>query len=88
MKAYFDMVIAPKARKLDILLKSDNVPGLKTRYVLREVEESPEIPVSVVIDGECNHADTDLEEVPASWNPSDSIWAEVCTHCGGIKEIR
>lgn len=72
--------------KIDVTLLSDNTPGLFTRYRLQEVERSPELPICVSVDGICNHADTDYEEVETTYDPSCTEWAYVCTNCGEITE--
>lgn len=46
---------------LSVVEVSDNNPGLLKRYVSWEVEESPVVPVCVVVDGMCNHADNDID---------------------------
>ena len=63
MKGYFDMVIAPTARKLEVMLMADDNPGLVNRYVLQEVKEPPEVPVNVKVNGYCNHAGAEIEMI-------------------------
>ena len=63
---------------------SDNTPGLAKRYVLQEVKSSPELPICVTVDGECNHADTDIEMVSFSSTPDESEPAQSCNGCGSF----
>lgn len=65
------------------LLASDH-PGMTKRYATYEVDKSPEVPICVTVDGECNHADTDMEDVSMSYDPSETERAEVCNGCGAI----
>lgn len=59
-------------------------PGLIKRYVPQEVEKSPEVPVCVMFDGICNHADSDYEEVALSHDPTETENALVCIGCGAV----
>ena len=70
--------------QVSIKLMSDDLPGVVARYSLREVLYTPEVPVCVTVDGVCNHADTDYEEVALSHRPEDTEMAEVCVGCGAI----
>lgn len=65
--------------KIQVKQIADDNPGLMERYRKQEVERSPEVPICVIKDGLCNHADTDIDEEL----PNDS--ALICTKCGAWK---
>lgn len=59
-------------------------PGLIGKYVEKEVEESNYYPICVKVDEQCNHANTDYEEVALSHDPAETEMAETCNGCGAI----
>ena len=66
---------------------ASDFPGLMRRYFPQEVENSPYIPICVEVDGQCNHADTDTEDVYRGYgDPAETVKAEVCVKCEEVVE--
>lgn len=77
-----------QATQIEIKLMTNDYPGFWKRHLLQEVKESPELPVCVSVDGVCNHADTEYEEVALSHDPTETEQAKVCVGCGSIYDSR
>lgn len=71
--------------QIAVKLIAADFPGLVKRYIPQEVKESPYVPVCVMFDGICNHADSDYEDVALSHDPAETEKALVCVGCGAIQ---